>query len=97
MAALSVPNTNAAVLKCLPSVLFSTLSFTHPLGFEEYKSIVDQVGKEFNLDFEHEIYKKIIYQNVNNYLAQTETKLKQKGQFVEKPELGNSVDYLLML
>jgi hypothetical protein len=63
---------------------------------EEYQSIVNQVGKEFNLEFEHEKYKQIIYANVNNYLAQTETKLKQKGLFVEAPELGNSVDYLII-
>jgi hypothetical protein len=63
---------------------------------QQYYNIVNQVGKEFNLEFEHEFYKKIIYQNVNNYLAQTESKLKQKGLFVEKPELGNSVDYLII-
>ena len=62
----------------------------------EYEAIVNQVGKEFNLEFEHENYKKIIYQNVNNYICQTESKLKQKGLFVEKPELGNSVDYLII-
>lgn len=62
----------------------------------DYEKIVNQVGKEFNLEFEHEDYKQIIYMNVNNYLAETETKLKQKGLFVEKPELGNSVDYLII-
>jgi hypothetical protein len=30
----------------------------------EYKYIVDQVGNEFNLEFEHEDYKQIIYMNV---------------------------------
>jgi hypothetical protein len=64
--------------------------------YTEYSNIVREVGKEFNLDFEDEFYKKIIYKNVNNYLAQTESKLKQKGLFVEKPELGNSVDYLII-
>lgn len=63
----------------------------------EYEQIVDQVGKEFDLIFEHENYQKIIYMNVNNYLAETESgKLKQKGLFVDKPELGNSVDYLII-
>jgi len=61
----------------------------------EYKAIVDQVGKEFNLEFEHDTYQKIIYMNVNNYLAEG-SKIKQKGLFVEKPELGNSVDYLII-
>ena len=62
----------------------------------EYEQIVNQVGKEFNLIFEHENYQKIIYMNVNNYLAQTKSKIKQKGLFVEQPELGNSVDYLII-
>lgn len=63
----------------------------------EYEQIINQVGKEFNLEFEHEVYEKIIYQNVNNYICQTKSgKLKQKGLFVEKPELGNSVDYLII-
>jgi len=57
----------------------------------EYESIVNQIGKEFNLEFEHENYKKIIYQNVNNYICQTSSKIKQKGLFVEKPELGNTL------
>ena len=61
-----------------------------------YNNIITQVGNEFNLEFEDEYYKKIIYMNVNNYLAQTSSKLKQKGLFVEKPELGNSVDYLII-
>lgn len=61
----------------------------------EYKYIVDQVGNEFNLEFEHDTYQKIIYMNVNNYLAEG-SKLKQKGLFVEKPDLGNSVDYLII-
>ncbi len=62
----------------------------------EYEQIVDQVGREFDLIFEHENYQKIIYMNVNNYLAQTSSKIKQKGLFVDKPELGNSVDYLII-
>ena len=63
---------------------------------EEYYFIVNKVGKEFNLEFEHEKYKQIIYQHINSYIAQTETKVKQKGLFVEKPELGNSTDYLII-
>jgi hypothetical protein len=61
----------------------------------EYETIIDKVGKEFNLEFEHDTYQKIIYMNVNNYLAEG-SKLKQKGLFVEKPDLGNSVDYLII-
>ena len=64
---------------------------------QDYYKIVDQVGEEFNLVFEHEQYKKIIYQNVNSYLALTASgKLKQKGLFVEKPDLTNSVDFLII-
>jgi hypothetical protein len=64
---------------------------------EEYYEIVDQVGKEFDLIFEHEQYKKIIYQNVNSYVAETkEGKVKQKGLFVEQPILTNSVDFLII-
>ncbi len=64
---------------------------------QEYYSIVDKVGEEFDLIFEHEAYKKIIYQNVNSYLALTASgKLKQKGLFVEKPDLTNSVDFLVI-
>lgn len=61
----------------------------------EYKAIINQVGKEFNLEFEHDTYQKIIYMNVNNYLAEG-SKIKQKGLFVEKPDLGNSTDYLII-
>lgn len=65
---------------------------------EQYYSIVDQVGKETNLNFEHQKYKKIVYANVNNYIALTEdNKVKQKGSyFLTEPELGSSVDYLII-
>ena len=41
------------------------------------------------------VWNSFIYMNVNNYLAEG-SKIKQKGLFVEKPELGNSVDYLII-
>lgn len=66
---------------------------------QDYYDIVNKVGKEFNLIFEHEKYKQIIYQNVNSYICETyNTKkpLKQKGVFVEKPDLSNSVDFLII-
>ncbi len=65
---------------------------------EEYYQIVNQVGTETNLNFEHQKYKKIVYANVNNYIALTEdNKIKQKGSyFLTEPELGNSVDYLVI-
>ena len=66
---------------------------------QEYYKIVDEVGTMFNLIFEHEKYKQIIYQNVNSYICETyNTKkpLKQKGLFVEAPDLSNSTDFLII-
>lgn len=63
----------------------------------QYESLLNEVASEFNLDFEHENYNKIVYKNVNNYICQTENnKLKQKGLFVCKPVLSNSVDELVV-
>ena len=68
---------------------------THML--KQYKDILDMTCNKFNLDLEHEYYNKIIYKNVNNYIALTnENKLKQKGLFVYNPVLGNSVDEIVI-
>lgn len=62
-----------------------------------YEQEINQVAIDFNLEFEHEDYNKIIYKNVNNYICETESgKLKQKGLFVTKPLLSNSVDELVI-
>ena len=64
---------------------------------DKYKELLDNTCKLFNLDLEHEIYSKIIYKNVNSYIAITQDgKYKQKGLFVPKPILGNSVDELVI-
>jgi len=64
---------------------------------KQYQDILDMTCRKFNLDLEHEYYNKIIYKNVNNYLAVTkDNKFKQKGLFVIKPILGNSVDELII-
>lgn len=64
---------------------------------DNYEQQLNQTSKNFNLDFEHENYNKIIYKNVNNYICETESgKLKQKGFFVPKPILSNSVDELVI-
>lgn len=65
---------------------------------QEYYSIVDNVGKTFNLDFEHEIYQKICYANVNNYIAIiNKNKYKVKGSsFIEQPNLGDSCNMLIV-
>jgi hypothetical protein len=61
-----------------------------------YKLTQDEAIK-FKLNLEYENYNKIIYKNVNNYLAETESgKLKQKGLFVTKPLLSNSIDELII-
>jgi len=64
---------------------------------ENYENVLNNVAKNFNLEFEHEDYNKIIYKNVNNYICETKSgKLKQKGLFVYDPILGNSVDELII-
>ncbi len=62
-----------------------------------FYKVTQEEAVKFNLNLEYEIYNKIIYKNVNNYLAETESgKLKQKGLFVTKPLLSNSVDELVI-
>lgn len=58
---------------------------------EIYHSKLDVIASEFNLGLEHESYKKIIYKNVNNYLAVTTSgKIKRKGFFkIDYDEKGN--------
>lgn len=60
---------------------------------DKYEEKLNNVAKDFNLDLEHEDYDKIIYKNVNNYIAVTGSgKIKKKGLFVYNPVLGNSTD-----
>ena len=70
----------------------------HPNQFSKYLEIVASVEKQFNVSFEREFYKKIIYSSVNEYIAQTESgQLKKKGSFfITNPELGNSSDFLII-
>jgi hypothetical protein len=64
---------------------------------KQYQEILDMVCNKFKLDLEHEYYNKIVYKNVNNYIAVTKDgKYKQKGLFVPNPVLGNSVDELVI-
>ena len=64
---------------------------------KQYQEVLNMVCNKFKLDLEHEMYSKITYKNVNNYLAITKDgKYKQKGLFVPKPVLGNSVDELVI-
>lgn len=62
---------------------------------EKYYEVVSIVEKMFNVVFEHDFYKQIIYYNVNNYIAESITgKLKKKGLFKYGSDipLGDSVD-----
>ena len=62
-----------------------------------FVSIVQETEQLYKVKFEYGYYQKMILANVNNYLAQDLSgSIKQKGMFVEKPELGNSVDYLII-
>jgi hypothetical protein len=69
----------------------------HPDKYNLYLNLVALVEKQFNVQFEREQYKKIVYSNVNSYVAITESgSIKKKGQFVTNPDLGNSVDFLVI-
>lgn len=64
--------------------------------YELYQSIIKAAEKKFNVEFERDFYKKIVYSNVNSYVAITESgQIKQKGEFVTNPELGSSTDMLV--
>lgn len=61
------------------------------------KEEVTKIEKKFNVVFEEQYYKKIVLQNVNSYLAiDLDGKVKEKGEFVRNPALGNSVDSLVI-
>jgi len=62
---------------------------------EKYYEVVKEVEKMFNVIFEHDFYKQIVYFNVNNYIAETTSgKLKKKGFFKYGKDipLGDSVN-----
>jgi hypothetical protein len=62
-----------------------------------YLEIMKGIEKEFNFIWEHDKYEFIYYQNINSYIAKTfDGKVKTKGQFVTKPELSNSIDFLVI-
>lgn len=64
---------------------------------ELYLQLVKEVEQQFNVQFEREKYSKIVYSSVNDYIAVLENgNLKKKGMFVTEPELGNSVDFLII-
>lgn len=66
---------------------------------EEYYNLVKKVEQQFNVEFEHEDYKRIYYWSVNDYLAVIDEKtdyVKEKGLMVRKPVLSNSTDNLII-
>lgn len=65
--------------------------------YSHYVNILNECANKFNLELEHEIYKSIHYQNVNSYIAITQSgKVKQKGEFVENPLVTDSRNYLVI-
>lgn len=71
----------------------------------QYQDILNMVCNDFGLILEHEFYNKIIYKNVNNYIAETKDKsIKRKGffklDFNEKDQreipLGDSCNELVI-
>lgn len=63
--------------------------------FDKYQQDLKEAEKMFNIELEHEKYSKIVYSNVNNYVAVTESgKIKKKGLFKHHDDipLGDSVN-----
>lgn len=64
---------------------------------EWFESIVKEAEQKFNVKFEFAEYEKMIFRSVNSYLAMPEKgSPKKKGEFVTNPELGNSVNFLVV-
>lgn len=70
-----------------------------------YKELLENTASEFNLNLEHENYNKIVYKNVNNYIALVpDSKPKRKGFFKldfdetgrREIPLGDSCDELVI-
>lgn len=64
---------------------------------EKVASIFEQIGNQFDYEFEYDEYTAIYYLNINNYLAITKKgKAKKKGVFVTDPSLENGHDSLII-
>lgn len=69
----------------------------HKSKLDWFDSIVKQCEQRFNVKFEYQEFKKMVFSSVNDYLAiSTNGKVKEKGLFVRLPELGNSTDFLII-
>jgi hypothetical protein len=64
---------------------------------EECANIINTIGTQFGYEFEEETFTELYFQHINSYIAKTtEGKIKQKGVFVYKKPLGDSVDELII-
>lgn len=64
---------------------------------EECANIINTIGFQFGYEFEEETFTELYFQHINSYIAKTtEGKIKQKGVFVYKKPLGDSVDELII-
>lgn len=64
---------------------------------ELYYQIIKNAETKFDLEFEHDEYQKIVFSSVNSYIAINKYgQVKEKGEFVRKPALGNSTDFLII-
>lgn len=72
---------------------------------QQYENILNMTARDFNLEFEHEMYNFIVYKNVNNYVCQTKSgSVKRKGFFKlayneynqREIPLGDSCDELII-
>lgn len=62
-----------------------------------YYDIISRSESKFNLEFEHDEYTKIVFSSVNSYIAINKYgQVKEKGEFVRKPTLGSSTNFLII-
>lgn len=62
-----------------------------------YFNILREIENIFRVEFEHTYYKKLVFQNINNYGGlQINGKIKQKSLFVEEPSIDQSHDFLII-
>lgn len=65
---------------------------------ESVQSILNTIAVQYKMNWEYNTYRELYYMNINNYIAwlNEENKPKQKGVFVYKKPLGDSVDELIV-
>lgn len=69
----------------------------HKSKIDWFYQIVKETENKYNVKFEYEKYSKMVFKSVNSYLAiNKDGKVKKKGDFVTNPDLGNSVNFLVI-